>query len=82
MQKVRNTRQRQVIMSILKEADRPLSINEIYNLIIDKLPRIAKSTIYRNIDLLLEQNLIEKYYFNDNEVFYRFKEDKNNHTHF
>lgn len=79
---VRNTKQKKHIISILKKSNRPLSINEIYNKIIYELPRIAKSTIYRNIDLLLEQNLIEKYYFNDNEIFYLYKERDSDHTHF
>jgi len=78
----RNTKQKQLILTILKEAERPLSINDIYNKIVCEIPRIAKSTIYRNIDALLNQNKIEKYYLNDNEVFYKFKKDKSNHTHF
>ncbi|NLL74017.1 MAG: transcriptional repressor [Clostridiales bacterium] len=82
MQSGRNTKQKQHIVSILKNSDRPLSINEIYNKIINDLPRIAKSTIYRNIDILLDNNLIEKYYFNDSEVFYRYKENRNEHAHF
>lgn len=79
---VRSTKQRQLIISILKDADRPISINEIYNRIIHKLPRIAKSTIYRNIDLLIEQNLLEKYHLKDNEIFYLFKENEGEHNHF
>lgn len=82
MQGGRNTKQKQLIVSILKNARRPLSINEIYNKTIHNLPRIAKSTIYRNIDMLLDNNLIEKYYFNDNEVFYRYKENENEHAHY
>jgi Fe2+ or Zn2+ uptake regulation protein len=79
---VRNTKQRQLIISILKDADRPLSINEIYNKLIHELPRIAKSTIYRNIDQLLGQNLIEKHNFNHNEIFYLYKGNKGEHSHF
>jgi len=78
----RNTKQKQFILSILKEADRPLPINEIYSKIVCEIPKIAKSTIYRNIDAMLNQNMIEKYYLNDNEIFYSFKKDKNHHTHF
>lgn len=78
----RNTKQKQLIMTILKEANRPISINEIYNIIVHHIPRIAKSTIYRNIDQLLSQNLIEKFYFNDNEVFYKFRTEQHEHTHF
>ncbi len=59
-----------------------MSINEIYNAIIYQLPRIAKSTIYRNIDQLYEQNLIEKHHFSDNEIFYLYKESVDKHTHF
>lgn len=82
MESQRNTRQKQILLSILKEADRPLSINEIYAQIVVPLPRIAKSTIYRNIDSLLSQNLIEKYHFNDNEIFYRIKANSREHKHF
>lgn len=82
MEHGRSTKQKQLILHILKEADRPMSINEIYVQIVEALPKIAKSTIYRNIDLLLEQNLIDKYYLNDNEVFYRIKADSSEHKHF
>jgi len=78
----RNTKQKQLILSILKEAERPLSINDIYSKMVLEIPRIAKSTIYRNIDAMLSQNMIEKYYLNDNEIFYKFKKDRNSHTHF
>lgn len=82
MEGLRNTRQKQILLSILKEADRPMSINEIYSIIIQQLPKIAKSTIYRNIDSLLNQDLIEKYHFNGNEIFYRIKADRHDHKHF
>ncbi len=82
MENSRNTRQKQLILSILKEADRPMSINEVYLQVAKELPKIAKSTIYRNIDALLEQNLIDKYHFNDTEIFYRIKADTSEHKHF
>ena len=78
----RNTKQKQIILSILKESDRPMSINEIYAKVVLSLPKIAKSTIYRNIDQLLSQNLIDKYHLNDNEIFYRIKADCQEHKHF
>jgi len=82
MESVRNTKQRQIILSLLKESNHPMSINEIYSQIVNELPRIAKSTIYRNIDALLDQNLIDKYHFKDNEVFYRIKANSKEHKHF
>jgi Fe2+ or Zn2+ uptake regulation protein len=81
MDSQRNTRQKQLILTILREADRPISINEVYSQVVLSLPTIAKSTIYRNIDSLLSQNLIDKYHFNNNEVFYRIKTDTNEHKH-
>jgi Fur family ferric uptake transcriptional regulator len=82
MESQRNTKQKQLILSILKETDRPMSINEIYAQVVLQLPKIAKSTIYRNIDSLLDQNLIDKYHLNDNEVFYRIKTDSSEHKHY
>lgn len=82
MEVQRNTKQKQVLLAIMKEAGRPLSINEIYSLMVQQLPKIAKSTIYRNIDSLLDQNLIDKYHFNDNEIFYRIRADRHDHKHF
>lgn len=82
MESQRNTKQKKLILSILKDADRPMSINEIHAQLVQQLPKIAKSTIYRNIDYLLGQNLIDKYHLNDNEIFYRIKADQNEHKHF
>lgn len=81
MESQRNTKQKQLILTILKEADRPLSINEIYTQVVLHLPKIAKSTIYRNIDALLSQDLIDKYHLNDNEIFYKIKANQNEHKH-
>ncbi|NLP35894.1 MAG: transcriptional repressor [Clostridiales bacterium] len=82
MENQRNTKQKKFILSILKEADRPISANEIYAKIITDLPKIAKSTIYRNLDALLKQDIIDKYNFNDNETFYLIKPDNDEHRHF
>ena len=79
MEHKRNTKQKQLILDILTNSPKPMSINDIYQKVITELPTIAKSTIYRNIDSLLSQNLINKYYPNDNELFYQIKD--NNHHH-
>lgn len=82
MELKRNTKQRQLILDILTNSTRPMSINDIYQKIIHEIPTIAKSTIYRNIDSLLSQNLIDKYYLNDNELFYQIKDNSNHHKHY
>lgn len=82
MEKTRNTKQKQLILEILRDSKRPMSINEIYHSIVNDYPKIAKSTIYRNIDTLLQQDLIDKYYLNDQELFYRIKSSSNEHKHY
>lgn len=82
MEHSRNTKQKQLILDILKKTNRPMSINEIYHSIITEIPTIAKSTIYRNIDILLKLNLIDKYYFNDSELFYQIKKAAHEHNHY
>ncbi len=81
LESIRNTKQKKLILDILKDADRPISINEIYLKIVDQLPKIAKSTIYRNIDSLVSQNLIDKYHLTDTTVFYRIKAHQLEHKH-
>lgn len=82
MEHKRNTKQKQLILDILTNSSRPMSINDIYQKIVIELPTIAKSTIYRNIDSLLSQNLIVKYYLNDNELFYQIKDNNHDHKHY
>lgn len=82
MENTRNTKQKQQILSILRTAKRPLSINEIYTCCIETQPKIAKSTIYRNIDSLIKQNLVDKYYFSENEMFYQIKNNSTDHKHY
>lgn len=82
MEHSRQTKQKQFILDILKNSDRPMSINDIYIAITKELPSIAKSTIYRNIDALLKQNLIDKYYLADNELFYQIKDSAHDHKHY
>lgn len=82
MERSRNTKQKQQILDILTKSNRPMSINDIYQNIIVELPSIAKSTIYRNIDSLLKQNLIDKYFLNDNELFYQIRGNTHGHKHY
>ncbi len=82
MERTRNTKQKQHILNILSTAKGPMSINEIYNCCITTYPKIAKSTIYRNVDALIKQNLIDKYYLQENEMFYQIKNTTSEHKHY
>ena len=54
------SRQREVILEVIKKNRTHPTAEEIYNLVIEKEPRISKSTVYRNINILVEQELIQK----------------------
>lgn len=82
MEQSRNTKQKQMILEILEKSRLPMSINEIYKQIVVELPNIAKSTIYRNIDNLIKQNHIDKYYLKDNELYYQIKGSTLGHKHY
>lgn len=82
MEQKRNTKQKQIILSILKNSKKPMSINEVYIAVKEFAPNIAKSTIYRNIDSLIKQDLIDKYYLSDTELFYKIKTDTHEHKHY
>lgn len=82
MENSRNTKQKQHILDILQESKRAMSINEIHSKCIIQYPKIAKSTIYRNIDNLLKLNRIDKYYINDNESYYKIKINSSEHKHY
>lgn len=59
-----------------------MSINEVYQSVKELVPNIAKSTIYRNIDALIQQDLIDKYYLSDTELFYKIKNHTHEHKHY
>lgn len=54
----RMTRQRQTIMDCLKEAKRPLSVEEILAAAAKKIPQINLATVYRNLKMLIDDKQI------------------------
>lgn len=54
----RNTRQRQAIYSAIEEAGRPLTPQEILTLAQESVPELGIATVYRNLKVLLKEQLI------------------------
>jgi Fur family ferric uptake transcriptional regulator len=54
----RMTRQRQMIVNCLKEAKRPLSVEEILEAASKSIPHINLATVYRNLKMLIEEKQI------------------------
>jgi len=62
------TRQRKMILDILKKSQYMLSAYEIFEKTQQEIPSIALSTIYRNIDVLKKINQIEEVFFTDDNL--------------
>lgn len=54
------TKQRELIISILKQTDRHLTADEIFFLAKLKMPSIAMATIYNNLNAMNEAGLIKR----------------------
>jgi Fur family ferric uptake transcriptional regulator len=73
----KSTKQRNKIIQVLQNAEKPLTAEEIYMLVKDELPSVVISTIYRNMEAL--KSIIVKTVYNDGKARYEFTKEK--HTH-
>lgn len=76
---LRITKARRIILEYILEADRPVSSQNIYDGIKDELA-IDLSTIYRNLNILEESNLLFKTSDLDGINYYQI--NKEDHKHF
>ncbi|MDQ7033204.1 MAG: transcriptional repressor [Desulfonauticus sp.] len=56
----RLTKQRKVILEVLKAVDTHPTADEVYEMVRKKLPRISLGTVYRNLQIMSEIGLIQK----------------------
>lgn len=70
MEHTRNTRQKQLILSILEEAPGPLTAGEIYARGVEVQPRLAKSTVYRHLDAMAARGELVRGLLETGESFY------------
>ena len=56
--KYRMTKQRTIILDILRKMDTHPTADEIYVKVRAKIPRISLGTVYRNLEFLCEQGLV------------------------
>lgn len=77
---MKNTKQRALIINILQKAKKPLSANDILNRALPVKPNIALTTVYRNLEMLYEADLITRHRIDEKEYCYELKKEK--HTHY
>ncbi len=80
-EKTRITRQKQLILTILREAGEPLTAGEIYNRGAAKQPTLAKSTVYRNLEAMLGRGEVIHGLLDSGEGFYALA-DPHGHKHY
>ena len=56
----RQTKQRKLILEIIKSACYHPTAEQIYGLVKKRLPKISVGTVYRNLDVLADQKLIKR----------------------
>ena len=74
-----NTKQKDIILRVIKEQQHEFTIKEIYN----NLKHVAGlTTIYRFVDKLVEDGRLDKYIGKDNTTYYHYLEKCDEHNHF
>lgn len=79
-QKTRNTRQKRVILKLLKSTDTHPTADWIYEQARKVLPDISLGTIYRNLRVLTETNVIQE--LNYGSTYSRYDGNPAEHYHF
>lgn len=63
--KLRSTVQRRVILGLIGDKEAPVTAEEIFEAAKSQLPKLALTTVYRNLDALAESGIIVKSTYND-----------------
>ena len=74
-----NTKQKDLILDILKCEEKDLTIKDIYN---ELNEQVGLTTIYRFVDKLVSDGAISKTIGQDNVTYYRYLEKCNHTNHF
>ncbi|NLU10332.1 MAG: transcriptional repressor [Tepidanaerobacter acetatoxydans] len=80
-QRLKVTPQRKAIIKVLESADAVLSAQEIFTEVIKILPNINFSTIYRNLDLLLERGILCRITPESGGILYELRREEGHHHH-
>jgi Fur family peroxide stress response transcriptional regulator len=76
----RKSKQREQILKLLKSTDTHPTANWLFDKLKKDFPNLSLGTIYRNLNILLEQKLIKKIEFGS--TFDRFDSNTSEHHHF
>ncbi len=78
---IRVTKQRQAILKILLDRNYPLTANHIYSMLEDRFPQLRLSTVYRNLNMFVDKNLVRKMELDPNNKESYFELSTGEHHH-
>ncbi len=79
MQHYRHSKQRQRILDLLSQTDTHPSADWLYEQLKKEFPKLSLGTVYRNINILIEQGLVKKIHFGSTHD--RFEANPSPHYH-
>lgn len=79
MDNCRRSKNREYVIALFKKAQHPLSVEEIYNVLLKKKKKLALSTVYRIIDKLLEFGIIHESLKDGERALYELIENEHKH---
>lgn len=82
MRAVKNTKQRQNIIDALKSFKEPATAEEIYRAASASCPTMALTTVYRNLEMLVKNEKVNKIIYSDATARYEYVGKDNKHGHF
>ena len=75
------TKQRKIILDTLNKSKHLVTAEELYEEVKKNYEKINLSTVYRNLELLIKEQLLVKHILQDGITRYEFKEKQNQHHH-
>lgn len=75
----KNTPQRKILLDVICKLKRPYKANEIFNMVSEIMPDINFSTVYRNLELFLSLNIINKISLDESFNYYELSTGKHRH---
>lgn len=74
--KRRHSQKREQILAVLERCRNPLSAGDIH----EKLPEVDLTTIYRNLELFVEDGLVKKLNLGSEEAVYEYAKEAHHHA--
>jgi len=78
-QKIRLTKIRKLLVEILIRSDGPVTVSQLLSLVHPKSPKVNKTTIYRQLEFLIQNSLAKSVDFGDGTI--RYEWDSKDHHH-